>query len=142
MENEKKPEVPKLRNIIEEIQQKKGWTQAKLADELETKQQTVSKMTFSEEWENHWQIILNLLPLCYELDLLGPPALEHTIENIMEACRKLGPQHPEKIRVVLGALSREFGGQPEYVPRLPEDRGIYSEIRSQGPKDRKKRNRS
>ena len=69
MESGKKPIALKLRDIIREIQRSKGWSQAVLAEKLGTRQPTVSKMTLSAEWEQHWQVFLRLLPICYDLGL-------------------------------------------------------------------------
>jgi hypothetical protein len=60
----------KLKDVVDGTMKAKKWDQTALGKQLGATQSMVSRMRKGDDWEQHWQIFLKLLPLCLELDLI------------------------------------------------------------------------
>lgn len=59
----------KLREVIDDIMKAGKLDQTALGKKVGAIQSMVSRMRKGDDWEQHWQIFLKLLPLCKELGI-------------------------------------------------------------------------
>jgi len=73
-----------LRGVVDAVMQAKGWSQTQLGEKLGATQSMVSRMRNGEDWAQHWEIFLKLLPHCVKLDLIGARELLGTTRHDRE----------------------------------------------------------
>lgn len=76
----------KLHEIIKKLTEKKPdgskiYTQTSLAVALGTNQSTVGQMLGGNVWDDHWDIILNLIPIAMRHDLLTDSDLQKLVRH-------------------------------------------------------------
>ena len=80
----------KLREVIDSIMTAKEWDQTALGKEVGAPQSMVSRMRKGDDWEQHWQTFLKLLPLCKDAGI--DPARDLEIADATEE----GVHHVER----------------------------------------------
>lgn len=70
-----------MRETILELLKRKQWKQDDLAVFLGRDPSTISKMGTGSGWEDHWQAFIKILPLLFEVDLLGESDLQMRATN-------------------------------------------------------------
>jgi hypothetical protein len=87
----------KLGDVLDRIMLAKGWNQTELGAQIGAPQDMVSRMRKGDDWEEHWQICVKLLPFCLELDLLGARDLLPPDGNGSATNMAIGKTRPIKI---------------------------------------------
>ena len=77
----KKKEPLKLGQVIDQVMKANSWDQTALGKRIGASQGMVSRMRKGEDWEQHWQIFLKLLPLAMEINVINLNELRSATDN-------------------------------------------------------------
>jgi len=95
----------KLGETVDQIMAAHGWDQTTFGAQIGARQSMVSRMRKGEDWEQHWQIFLKLLPLCRDLGIDPAGGIDS------KATSAIKPPGPDEVVLQLGrwATRNELG---------------------------------
>ena len=77
----KKKDPLKLGQVVDQVMKANSWDQTALGKRIGATQGMVSRMRKGDDWEQHWQIFLKLIPLAFKINILNPNEMLSMSDN-------------------------------------------------------------
>ena len=77
----KKKDPLKLGQVVDQVMKANSWDQTALGKRIGATQGMVSRMRKGDDWEQHWQIFLKLIPLAFKINIINPNEMRSMSDN-------------------------------------------------------------